>query len=123
MAVPAYVTPRLFVGTGQPHPENLAARRSRFGDVTVVLFLLTQCWDGVFTYVGVTVYGAGIEANPLLLALMSAFGHGAALTGAKVVAALLGIFLHLRQAHSAVGLLAAFYVAVALGPWTAILFF
>jgi hypothetical protein len=41
---------------------------------------------------------------------------------AKIVAVLLGIGLHLRGTHVAVALLAAFYMAVAVLPWTVMLF-
>jgi len=86
-----------------------------------VLFLLAQCFDGIFTYVGVTAFGVAVEANPLIAALMVEFGAGAALIGAKTVAGLLGIALHLREVHGAVAGLTIFYVAVAIIPWTAIL--
>ena len=97
-------------------------QRSLFGDLALVLFLLAQCFDGVFTYVGVLRFGLGIEANPLVAGLMASIGHGAGLLMAKCIAILLGIGLHLRQVHAAVALLAAFYVLVAVLPWIAILF-
>ena len=53
---------------------------------------------------------------------MDTFGHGAGLIGAKLIAAALGICLHLRQVHSAVALLAGFYLVVAIVPWVVILF-
>jgi hypothetical protein len=53
---------------------------------------------------------------------MGVFGHGVALTLAKVIAAILGIGLHLRQVHAAVALLAAFYISIAIVPWMLILF-
>ena len=124
MAIEAtgYANPETFWGTGVPKVWNPTRRRSRFGDAMLVLFLLAQCLDGVFTYVGVMTFGLGIEANPLITALMVYFGEGVALLGAKCVASALGIMLHLRQVHGAVAALAAFYVAVAIVPWTAILF-
>ena len=122
MATTAYANPADFFGTSVPHAWSPTVRRSLFGDVVLVVFLLAQCFDGVFTYVGVLTFGASIEANPLIALLMAQFGHGAALVGAKTVAAMLGIALHLRHVHSAVALLAAFYVAVAILPWMAILF-
>ena len=97
--------------------------RSRFGDVIIVVFLLAQCFDGVFTYIGVLTYGLAIEANPLMTALMNAVGHAPALAGSKTVAAGLGICLHVRQVHGAVALLAMFYMVVAIVPWMTILFF
>ena len=122
MDATGYATPEAFWDTDVPKVWNPSSRRSRFGDIVLVLFLLAQCFDGVFTYVGVMTFGLGIEANPLITTLMVYFGEGVALLGAKLVAGGLGIALHLRQVHSAVALLAVFYVAVAIVPWTAILF-
>lgn len=93
----------------------------RFGDVALVLFLLAQCLDGIFTYVGVTTFGVAAEANPLIAALMLEFGAATGLIGAKSVAGALGILLHLREVHGAVAGLTAFYFAIAIVPWTAIL--
>ena len=94
-----------------------------FGDLVLVAFLLTQCLDGVLTYVGVVSYGLAIEANPIMASLMATMGHGAALCGAKGMAAGLGIWLHLRQVHGVVAVLTALYSIVAVLPWMAVLFF
>lgn len=93
-----------------------------FGDLAVVIFLLTQVSDGVLTYIGVSTYGLSIEGNPLIAWLMGAMGEGPALATAKVTAGIFGIALHLSAVHKAVALLAAFYLVVAIGPWMAILF-
>jgi hypothetical protein len=122
MAATAYADPGTFCGTSVPKLWNTSERRSLFGDVVLLVFLLAQCFDGVFTYVGVLSFGIGIEANPLITTLMGYLGHGLALLTAKSVAALLGIGLHLRQVHAAVALLAVFYVLIAVAPWAAILF-
>lgn len=137
MATTAYAHPAAFLGTlptrtPTTRPTTTPAawapaaprsfERSRWGDVVLVTFLLAQCFDGVFTYIGVMTYGLGIEANPLIAALMGTFGHGTALTIAKTLAAALGICLHLRQIHSAVAVLSAFYISVAIVPWMVILF-
>lgn len=97
--------------------------RSLFGDLAVVVFLLTQAFDGVLTYVGVAVYGPRMEGNPIILWLMQALGEGPALAAAKLTAGLFGIALHLSAVHKAVAFLALFYVLVAIGPWVAILFY
>ena len=123
MAASAYAAPASFVGIALPNVWNRPVRRSLFGDAALVAFLLAQCFDGVFTYVGVLTFGLGSEANPILAAPMSAFGNGPALAGAKVTAATLGICLHLREVHGAVALLTGFYLTVAIVPWTVILFF
>jgi hypothetical protein len=120
MAVTACAIPAHLVGTPVPNVWNPSARRSLFGDVVLVMFLLAQCFDGVFTYVGVTTFGISIEANPLLVALMAALGQGPALTAAKVLAGALGICLHLREVHGAIALLTVFYLAAAILPWTVI---
>jgi hypothetical protein len=119
----AFADPTILLNTTSTSPTwTSSARRSLFGDVVVIVFLLAQCFDGVFTYVGVLTFGLSIEANPLIAALMDTFGHGVALTGAKTIAAALGICLHLRQIHSAVAVLAGFYLVVAIVPWVMILF-
>jgi uncharacterized membrane protein len=97
--------------------------RSLFGDVAVTLFLLAQASDGVLTYVGVTIYGLHMEANPLIGWLMSAIGQGPALATAKVAAGFFGLALHLSAVHKAVAILAGFYLAVAVIPWVAIIFY
>jgi hypothetical protein len=98
-------------------------RRSLFGDVALIAFLLAQASDGVLTYIGVRTYGLRIEGNPLIAWLMTAMGEVAALATAKVAAGFFGVALHMSSVHRAVALLAAFYVAVAVLPWIAILFY
>jgi uncharacterized membrane protein len=95
----------------------------RFGNVALVIFLLAQAFDGVLTYVGVSTYGVRMEGNPFIGWLMSAMGEAAGLATAKVAAGFFGIALHLSAVHKAVALLALFYLAVAVLPWIAILFY
>lgn len=95
--------------------------RSRFGDAVVVAFLLMQCLDGVFTYLGVGIWGPGIEANPIVASAMAAGGIPVGLFGAKLVAIGFGMLLHLRRIHNVVALLTAIYFAVAIVPWAALL--
>ena len=123
MSAAAYAVPAPFLGTSVPKLWNQPVRRTLYGDAAVILFLLAQCFDGVFTYVGVATFGLHIEANPIIASLMATFGYGPALTGAKIVAAVLGICLHLHEVHGAVAVLTAFYLAAAIIPWSAILFF
>ena len=96
--------------------------RSRFGDAALLLFLLAQACDGVLTYVGVTVYGPHVEANPLISWLMSCLGSGPGLAAAKLTAGVFGIALHLSAVHKTVAVLTAFYFAAAVGPWIAVLY-
>jgi hypothetical protein len=90
--------------------------------VALVVFLLAQAFDGVLTYIGVSTYGLGMEGNPLIAWLMAEMGQGPGLATAKLTAGAFGIALHLSAVHRAVALLAAFYFAVAITPWTVILF-
>jgi hypothetical protein len=94
--------------------------RSRFGDVVVLGFLIVQGLDGVFTYLGVAIWGVGIEANPIISSAVSLAGPGPGLAGAKLFAIGLGIALHLRRVHNLVALLTAIYLAIAILPWTAL---
>jgi uncharacterized membrane protein len=96
--------------------------RSRFGDIVLVIFLLAQCFDGVFTYIGIVSFGTGIEANPLISSLIGHLGEANALLAAKLFAGMLGIALHIRQVHSAVAALAVFYLGAAILPWASLLF-
>ncbi len=93
------------------------------GDIALLVFLLAQASDGVLTYIGVSMYGVHAEGNPILGWLMVAMGQGPALATAKLTAGFFGIVLHLSAVHKAVAVLAAFYVAVAVIPWVAILFY
>ena len=93
---------------------------SFFGDLIVVGFMLVQCLDGVLTYLGVTVWGLGIEANPLISSAVSAAGLGVGLFTAKLVAVGFGILLHLRRVHNLVALLTLIYLGIAILPWTAL---
>jgi len=94
--------------------------KSMFGDLAVVTFVLMQCLDGVFTYLGVRIWGPTIEANPLISSAMSTAGVAAGLGGAKLVAIGFGMLLHLRRVHYVVALLTAIYFTIAVLPWTAL---
>jgi divalent metal cation (Fe/Co/Zn/Cd) transporter len=94
--------------------------RCFFGDIAVLSFVIVQCLDGVFTYLGVRLWGPAIEANPIVSSTVQLIGLGAGLTTVKLVAVGLGILLHLRRVHNVVALLTAIYVAAAILPWTAL---
>jgi len=80
-----------------------------------------QCLDGVFTYLGVGIWGPSIEANPIVASAMEAGGLTAGLCIAKLVAIGFGMLLHLRRVHNLVALLTAIYFMVAIVPWAALL--
>jgi uncharacterized membrane protein len=101
--------------------DRTVAERSRFGDTVIVLFLLAQAADGVMTYVGVTTLGVHLEANPLLATLMTLFGEGTAVAGAKVLASGLGMSLHLLGVHRILAILTFVYFVAAVLPWAGLL--
>ena len=94
--------------------------KTLFGDLMVVGFLVTQCLDGVFTYLGVGIWGPGIEANPLISSAMAVTGVGAGVASAKLVAIAFGMLLHLQRVHKVVALLTAIYFTAAILPWMAL---
>jgi hypothetical protein len=96
------------------------SRQSLFGNGVVLAFLLAQAFDGVLTYIGISLGQAG-EGNPIVAGMMTVFGLGAGLTGAKLVAGSLGIVLHLFGTHRLIALLTALYVGAAIFPWAALL--
>jgi hypothetical protein len=91
-----------------------------FGDLAVISFFIVQGLDGILTYLGVHIWGPGIEANPLISSAVAAAGPAAGLAGFKLMAIAFGIVLHLRRVHNVVAFLTAVYVALAILPWTAL---
>ena len=96
-------------------PDNL------FGNFVVIGFMLVQVLDGGLTYLGISIWGPGIEGNPLLSSAIAYAGTAASLTAAKSIAIGFGMLLHLYRVHTLVALLTVFYVAAAIIPWTALL--
>ena len=88
-----------------------------YGNALVIGFILVQCLDGIFTYIGIAMFGPAIEANPLVSSAIAVAGPGAGLTAAKLLAAACGIVLHLQRVHGLVAALTVFYVVVAIVPW------
>ncbi len=95
---------------------------SAFGNIAILAFLIVQALDGGLTYLGVRL-GVAHEANPLLDWMMRSLGQGPALAGAKMLAGSCGIALHLTAGHRAVAALTGLYLAAAIVPWAALLFF
>jgi len=94
------------------------AQDGLFGNLAVLGFLCVQCLDGALTYLGITIWGPSIEANPLVRSAVEVAGLGVGLTGVKLVAASLGMMLHLRRIHTPVALLTLIYVVGAILPWS-----
>jgi hypothetical protein len=94
----------------------------RFGNLAVIGFLLVQSLDGVYTYLGFSIWGLDIEANPLIRTAVGVVGPGTGLALAKIVAISFGIMLHLRRVHYVVAILTAIYIVFSIVPWTTLLF-
>jgi len=86
----------------------------------VVGFVLVQLFDGVFTYLGVSIWGPTIEANPVVSSAVAVLGLLTGLAAVKLIAVGLGILLHMRRVHVLVAVLNAIYLAVAILPWASI---
>ena len=89
-----------------------------FGNLAVLGFLSVQCLDGILTYLGISIWGQSIEANPLVRSAVEFAGLGVGLTGVKLAAASLGMMLHLRRIHLPVAMLTAIYLVGAILPWS-----
>ena len=83
----------------------------------LIVFLLTQVFDGILTYVAVAWLGVVGEGNLLLATVMHLAGAGPALVGAKSLAAGCGLLLHSRGLHGVLGVLTGLYILAAIAPW------
>lgn len=92
----------------------------RFGNAAVLCFVVVQYLDGALTYFGVHTWGIAVEANPLVSSAVMFAGVGPGLAFTKLLAIGLGMLLHLRRVHVTVALLTAFYITVAILPWTSL---
>jgi uncharacterized membrane protein len=81
------------------------------------VFVLAQALDGALTYIGLHRFGVGMELNQLLVFYMEIFGVGLTLVGAKVLACVCGLVLHVTERHRAVAIAAGASIGVAVVPW------
>ncbi|HUF48754.1 MAG TPA: hypothetical protein VMM93_13135 [Vicinamibacterales bacterium] len=84
----------------------------------LLIFLVLQAYDGLFTYTAVRALGISAEGNALLATWMMLVGPGSALVGAKLLAAASGMFVYVRGLHRVLAALTGIYLAAAVGPWT-----
>ena len=88
----------------------------------LALFLVTQAWDGIFTYAVVRADGVVAEGNVLLATWMQLVGPEPALLGAKLLAACCGVMLYARGIRRTLACLTVFYVLAAILPWLFVLY-
>jgi hypothetical protein len=89
----------------------------RLSRLVLLLFLVAQACDGLFTYIAVSAFGPGAEGNVLLVTWMGLVGPAPALVGAKMLAAACGVLLYVKGVHRTLALLTLFYALGAVGPW------
>jgi hypothetical protein len=87
------------------------------GIAALALFTTVQIVDAIWTAHGIARFGVGIEANPILYALVSFCGVTGALVVAKSVAIFSGAFLHFTSRDLVLSLLTVVYVFGAILPW------
>ena len=92
-------------------------RHALVGKAVMLVFVLTQIADGLFTYFGIKMFGAGIEGNPLVAWYVVAYGAGVAVAGAKGLALACGAALYIRAMHRTIGALTLIYLTAAVWPW------
>jgi hypothetical protein len=92
----------------------------RWARLVLMLFLVAQMYDGLFTYVAVTAYGLEAEANFILGTWMGLVGALPTLLVAKTVAVAGGVLLYAKGVHRTLAALTAYYAVAAIGPWIAI---
>jgi hypothetical protein len=112
----------LRIPTGQP-ARTWRISVSAFGNAVFVVFALVQLADGILTYLGIITFGTDVEANPLIARSIAAFGAGAALIGAKTIAVVCAMVLHLTARHYIISALTVGYLLTAIWPWTRLVAF
>jgi len=95
----------------------MASVAMRVSRLVLLLFLVAQLFDGLFTYVAVSAVGTQAEGNLILATWMNLVGPGPTLLVAKLVAGLAGVFVYYRGMHRLLAGLTALYGLVAIGPW------
>lgn len=93
---------------------SIILRASR---LVLMLFLVAQIFDGLFTYTAVSAVGLQAEGNVLLKTWMALAGPGPTLFVAKCVAAAAGLLVYYRGMHRLLAGLTVIYALVAIGPW------
>jgi hypothetical protein len=97
------------------------ARRLSRAEVLWLAFVSVQALDGAMSYIGVSLHGPAIEANPLVAWYLSALGPAVGFTAAKLFAVMCGAVLYVTARHKWVAVLTLLYLVVAVGPWAQIL--
>jgi hypothetical protein len=107
--------------SGFEPPTVLKRWRLSGAQMLWLAFVVVQALDGAMSYVGVSLHGPSIEANPLVAWYLGAFGPAVGFTMAKLFAVTCGAVLYLTARHRWVAILTLVYIVFAVGPWVQLL--
>ncbi len=96
---------------------QLSGAAMRLPRLVLLLFLVSQACDGLFTYVAVRAHGVEAEGNLILGAWMMLAGPAPTLVVSKLIAAAGGILVYARGLDGILAALTALYLVAAIGPW------
>ena len=88
-----------------------------FGKVAIVMFVLAQCADGILTYKGVSTWGVDVEANLLVVWVMSLAGIGPGFAIVKIAAIIFGVIIYGHGFCNVLATLTVVYLVFAILPW------
>jgi hypothetical protein len=111
--------PVALIGFGRP--AVFKGGRLSSAQIVWLTFVLVQALDGAMSYVGVSLHGPDIEANPLVGWYLMAFGPAVGFTVAKLFAVTCGAVLFMTGRYRWVAILTVVYVIFAVGPWAGVL--
>jgi hypothetical protein len=109
------------VVNGFSQPDSVPIRRLWYAEVLWLAFVIVQALDGAMSYIGVSVHGLGIEANPLVAWYLGVLGPAAGFAVAKLFAVTCGAVLYVAARYVWVALLTVVYLVFAVGPWVEVL--
>lgn len=110
------------VSTVQTATARVAPPAAWFGNVVIIVFLVSQVLDGIFTYLGISSFGLS-EGNPIIALSFRHAGVGPGLTIAKLLAVGCSMLLHLLGLHRTLAVLTLLYLSLAVLPWTYLIYF
>ena len=107
--------------SGFDRPATLNRWRLSGAEILWLAFVTVQALDGAMSYVGVSLHGPDIEANPLIGWYLAAFGPAVGFTMAKLFAVTCGAVLYVTARYRWVAILTLVYLIFAVGPWVGLL--
>lgn len=120
------ISGRWFVAA-QRAPKALGKVASKEISLLAAILVVIQILDGIFTGIGVMIYGPGIEANPIIRSLIESWGPANAMLCVKTVAIAIVLFLaylsnYVNWMPRAMRIVIGIYMVSAIIPWSLILY-